>query len=205
MADPSVEVRPLQPSDGPALAALFTRSGSPCFCRYWHFRGTTDEWLERCHVYPTENEAELRESVASGSQRGIVAQLGDRAPEAALVGWMQVAPATELSKLYAQRHYRSLTLADRQDVWSIGCFLIDTECHGRGLAHALLQEGLRFAFSQGARAVEGFPRCEQSVTRPETVWTGPPRVFRAAGFEVVAAADTPYPVYRLLRPPSDVL
>ena len=29
-------------------SALFDAAGSPCFCRFWHFTGTNNEWLDRC-------------------------------------------------------------------------------------------------------------------------------------------------------------
>ncbi|HEX4515130.1 MAG TPA: N-acetyltransferase, partial [Polyangiaceae bacterium] len=49
-----------------ALADLFRACECPCFCRYWHFEGDKNAWLERCALTPAINEAELRADVLRG-------------------------------------------------------------------------------------------------------------------------------------------
>ena len=48
----AVRVEPLAPAHVPALARLFEACGSSCFCAYWHFEGTKNEWLDRCAHRP---------------------------------------------------------------------------------------------------------------------------------------------------------
>ena len=54
-----------------ALAALFERAESPCFCRYWHFEGDKNAWLDRCANRPrrTATRAAGRRSVAGSAAR----------------------------------------------------------------------------------------------------------------------------------------
>ena len=65
-----VDVRPLDGSNVDALIALFEASYSTCFCRYWHFTGNKNEWLERGAFRPEENIAELRAAVGTEQGRG---------------------------------------------------------------------------------------------------------------------------------------
>ena len=57
-----------------AWRALFDASNSTCFCRYWHFGGDKNAWLERCYVATGENRGELSEALAARSDeaRGVV-------------------------------------------------------------------------------------------------------------------------------------
>src|SRR5262249_28771934 len=59
----SVLVEPLSEATLSGLRALFDACHSTCFCRYWHFSGTKNEWLDRCANRPEENSAELEAAV----------------------------------------------------------------------------------------------------------------------------------------------
>src|SRR5262245_14366923 len=97
------EVMEVRAEHGPELAALFARTGSPCFCRWWHFSGDKNAWLDRCANAPEENRAELLASLGSGRDdaRGVVALTHD----GKVVGWTKLAPAAAVKKLYEQRLY----------------------------------------------------------------------------------------------------
>lgn len=187
-------------ADAAALAALFDREGSACFCRWWHFDGDKNAWLDRCAHRPEENRAELLADFASGTEevRGVIARDGER-----VVGWMKLTPASAVPKLYAQRPYRGLpcfaaaaaSADQRRDVFTVGCFLIDAELRRQGVARALLLEGIRIARAAGARAIEAFPRSAEGLP-PEEMWTGHYGTLIRAGFAVVDDS-TPYPVLRL--------
>ena len=125
--------REVDPSDFAALAALFERDHSPCYCRYWHFQGTNKEWEARCGLEPEENKKELERSLAIGETRGIVALDGD-----AIVGWMKVSRRGWVPKLLARSPYKNLDVPEDGDVFSIGCFLVDPACRRRGVARAML-------------------------------------------------------------------
>jgi GNAT superfamily N-acetyltransferase len=190
---PSFTTEPARPEHGAAIAALFAREGCACHCRWWHFEGDKNAWLGRIAHAPEQNRAEMLAALESGSDemRGVVALSADRA-----IGWMKIAPAPALAKLYAQKPYRGLSCfgGDRAGVFTIGCFLVDPEWRRRGVSRALVAAGLDLARQAGARAVEAFPRSGEPVSQ-ELLWTGPPDVFLAAGFELVDATG-PYPVLR---------
>ncbi len=187
-----VHVAPASPEHESGLTGLYERTGSPCHCRYWHFEGGSNDWLERCSQARSTNERELRRAVASRSDeaRGMVAL-----SKGVVVGWMKLSPASTVKKLYGQRLYRNLECfdGDRTGVFVVGCFLVDEDFRRRGVAEALLTGGIEAARVWGARSIEAFPR--NGDVPAEQLWTGPTSIFERAGFETVHDFR-PYPVLR---------
>jgi GNAT superfamily N-acetyltransferase len=196
-----LRVEPLGPGNVEAWLALFERAASPCFCRFWHFTGTKNEWLARCAT-GDENVDEARASATAGNDdaSGLVALDGDRA-----VGWLKVAPRRSLPKLRGLPIYRGLDLGPDEGVFSVGCFLVDPASRRRGVAGALLDAVPDFVRARGGSAVEAFPRHVHEThgarLHDEEAMMGPEALFVSRGYarlEVVPDfALTQYPVYRL--------
>lgn len=195
--DARFHVVPAAGAHAGGVAALFARADSPCYCRWWHFAGDKNAWGDRCANAPEESRRELLDAFAAGSDEasGMIALTGtgDRGE---VIGWMKLAPAASLSKLYAQRLYRNLPCfaGDRQGVLAIGCFLVDPAWRRNGVARALVAAGIVEARRRGARAIEAFPR-RADILAPEEMWTGPVGVLLECGFEIVSDF-APYPVLR---------
>lgn len=194
MSDAPFSCARLDRSLAEPLAGLFDRVGSSCFCRYFEFEGDKNAWLGRLAQEPDANRRELLLRAAEPRFAGVVATLRD----GTAIGWMKLEAATSLPKLYAQRTYRSLPCFDgpRTGVMTVGCFLVDPAWRRRGVAHALLRAGLELARSEGASAVEAFPRRAEGVDA-EQLFTGPLSLFTSEGFEIVSD-QTQYPVLRLV-------
>jgi ribosomal protein S18 acetylase RimI-like enzyme len=73
--------------------------------------------------------------------------------------------------------------------------LVDSAGRRRGVASALLRQGIELARARGAGAVEAFPRRAHGVV-DEQLWTGPLALFEREGF-VVVSEQAQYPVLRL--------
>ena len=209
---PALGVEPAGPQHAQGLVALFEAAGSPCYCRFWHFTGTNNAWLERSALAPEESRAELLAALAEGSDeaRGIVAIATIGTPEAEpprVVGWLKVAPAAIMTKAYDRRLYRKLPCfeGDRSGVLLISCALVHPEHRHRGVASALVGGAVQFATLCGARALEALPRRPKEPVSDEELWTGPMGAFTAHGFEIVNDFE-PYPVLRRdLAPTSERL
>jgi GNAT superfamily N-acetyltransferase len=192
--DDGLRVSRVEPAHAPALSALFDDTGFGCHCRFWHFQGTAREWLARCAHEPEVNREEAARAVAARSpdMRGFVAET----PDGSAVGWIKVAPATVLGKLYEQRLYKGLPVfeGDRTGVFTIGCLLVKEGWRRRGIARALLREAVETAADDGVRALEAFPRADTDVA-DAALMLGPLALFVEAGFGVVHDFR-PYPVLR---------
>ena len=193
---PAVRVAPLTADLLPAWAALFEASGSACFCRWWHFEGTKNEWLARCFEDPARNRAEQSELVERGAveARGLLALEGDR-DEA--IGWIKLAPRALLPKLRRQGAYRPLDLGDDDGVWSVGCLLVRPDRRRQGVARALVRAAPDQVRAWGGRAVEAYPHRVAHALHDEEAWMGPESVFVTERWQLVHDI-APYPVYRKL-------
>lgn len=187
-----MRIAPLTESDMPAFAALFRAAGSPCFCRFWHFTGDKNAWLERCAEAPEASLREQEDAVRRGGDdaRGLVAWDGDAA-----IGWMKLSPRAAVPKLRGLPVYRALDLGPDAGAWSIGCVLVHPERRGRGVARALVAAADAHVRAWGGRAIEAYPRRTREPMHPEQAMQGPLATYLAQGY-VEIAGEGQYPVLR---------
>ncbi len=193
----AVDVAPLAPESFDAFVGLFAEVPSSCGCRWWHFTGTKNEWLDRCAHRPEDNIEEARAAVLARdpSASGLLARARDARPSDAALGWMKLTPRALVPKLRRLPVYRSLDLGPEDTTFAIGCLLVHPKARHAGVARALLASAEPYARSRGALALEGYPRRSSEPLYDEEVWQGPERLFHEAGFVVVHDV-APYPVYR---------
>ncbi len=182
-------VVPLTAAHRDGFRALMDAAGLGCFCRYWHFVGTKNDWLERSALRPEENEAEQFRDPAADDARGLVAL-----QDGAVVGWLKVVPQPAAPKLLQQSVYKKLVQA-ASDVHAIACFLVHPDHRERGVARALLRAAPDFARAHGARELQAYPRRSDDRLPDGQALAGPEVLFRSEGFEL-AHDVPPYPVWR---------
>jgi GNAT superfamily N-acetyltransferase len=174
-----------------AWSRLFEACGCACYCRYWHFEGDKNAWLERCAFSPEASREEMRASL--DVPQGLVA-----VEEDLVLGWMKLVPRASVPKLRNQSVYRALDLGPDEGVYSVGCFLIHPEHRLRGVARALLAAAPEHVRALGGRAIEAYPRRWPEPLRDDEAWLGPLSLFEELGFTEVPdpRATRQYPVYR---------
>jgi GNAT superfamily N-acetyltransferase len=187
-------VSPAGPEHSAALEQLFAATCFGCYCRFWHFDGHARQWLMRCANTPELNAVEMRSALAEqrDDARGLVAH----APDGMLAGWLKLAPAPAVPKLYEQRLYKGLEIfsGDRSGVYAIACVLVHEAFRRRGVARALISAAVAHARALGAHSLEAFPRTDSDVA-DAALMMGPLAVYRELGFATLR--DTPpYPVLR---------
>ncbi len=188
-----IEVESFSPAHLDRFAKLFATASSSCFCRYWHFTGTKNDWLDRCAHRPEENLAEQSAAAreADGSARGLVAV--DHAAGDAVVGWMKLSPHESVLKLTSLPVYRALTAEPGS--WVVGCFLVSPGMRREGVARALLQAAESHVSAWGGRFLLGHPRRSNEPLHDEEAWQGPEKLFLELGYTPIHDV-APYPVYR---------
>lgn len=185
----SLQTEAAGPAHAATLAALFDAAGCPCHCRYWHFEGDKNAWLERCALFAHENQAEQASALAAGTPdaTGIVALLEGKA-----VGWLKLAPRASLGKLLRLGAYRPLALPPETGVLGIGCVLVHPEHRSQGVARAMIQRAVKHARALGAPAIEAYPLHAQERLRDDELGRGPEALYLSLGFvPLVAAAEVP--------------
>ncbi len=182
------------PEHTKGLEELFDAASSPCFCRFWHFNGTNNEWLDVCANAPRQNADALARALEERNDeaRGIVALNGSQ-----IVGWLKVAPAIVMRKAYERRFYKQLPVlqGDREGVFLIACALVHPAFRKQGVAKALVGAAVEAAPRLGATVLEALPCRPKEAVMDETLWTGPMGAFMAHGFVEVGGFDM-YPVLR---------
>lgn len=171
-----LKTRPLTRADASTLVTLFGKNGAcgGCWCMFWHLpRKDFDAGKAGA------NRDLLAERVADGRTSGVLAFDGDTA-----VGWAAVGPRLGFARVVA---HKNLQRGAGPEVWSIPCFYVPAAQRRRGVAAALLDAAVAYAFAQGATEVEGYPvRPKPNGTLPAAfAYTGTDGMFAKAGFTLV--------------------
>jgi GNAT superfamily N-acetyltransferase len=98
------------------------------------------------------------------------------------VGWVAIAPRTELRRIELSR---ATPRVDDEDVWVIPCITVRPSARGRGIAVALIRAAVAYAARWGAPAVEAYPRAGSLRTADDNAFFGTEPLFRRAGFKVI--------------------
>lgn len=143
----------------------------------------------------TPNKRRLERLVRADARPGLIAYA-----EGEPAGWCALAPRTEYPRLETSK---VMAPVDDQPVWSVVCFFVLKEWRGKGLSVRMLKEAARYAASNGARILEGYPTAARSRQSAAFVWTGLASAFESAGFKEVARRSPSRPIMRrTLRRPT---
>jgi GNAT superfamily N-acetyltransferase len=171
----NVEFHPLTPDRWNAFEALFGERGAcyGCWCMYWRLPSSV--WSRNTKE---QNKQGIKAIVESGPPPGLLAYVGDEA-----VGWVSLGPPEAFPHIERSRTLKRL---DGKPTWSVNCFFIAKPYRNSGLMLSLLQAGIEYARSRGARLIEGYP-VEPRGERVGTMdgFVGIASIFRKAGFRKV--------------------
>jgi len=167
------------------VEALFGQRGAcgGCWCMTWR--------LPRSKFNAGKGDANrraLQKLVKKGPTPGILAY-ADGKP----VGWCAVAPRSAYPALERSRILQPI---DDQPVWSISCLFVEKSHRCFGLSSKLIDAATKFAKSQGAKIVEGYPQIVDSELPAPFVWTGLDLSFTRAGFTEAARRSPKRPIMR---------
>jgi len=181
----SFEVHPLTPERWSDLRALFGERGAcaGCWCMWWRVPPAVFRAQQG-----SANHQALKGLVDSGVIPGLLGYV-DGLPSA----WCAVGPREHFPNL---ERSRTLKRVDARPVWSIVCFFVSPRHRRRGLTPELLRAAAAFAYSRGARIIEGYPLWHDPGTPSSRSYMGGLGAFLAAGFVEVAQTSK---VRRIVR------
>lgn len=147
-----------------------------CYCMFFHFSGTDEEWVERT---ASENRAAISDIIRGGKAHGLLAYVGGKP-----VGWCKVAPRLALPRL---SYYKDLQVDNADQVGSIVCFVIAKPYRGRGIARHLLDAACNILARRGFAFAEAYPR--KHVESDADNYPGRLKMYLAAGFTIFREGD----------------
>jgi GNAT superfamily N-acetyltransferase len=172
-----VKVVPLTADRWDDFVALFEQRGQRggmrnvpaygCWCMYWR-----DRSLE--HGEPKKQAMERL--VRAGREPGLLAY-GDAGEPA---GWVSVGPREDFPVLLRSPQYRPRETGGGDAVWALVCYVVDKPLRRTGLAAALLDAAIDYAFGHGASSLEAYPHKSERVN-----YMGHVELFERAGFAPV--------------------
>lgn len=158
--------------------------GSGCFCMYTRLtaelrrklppapKGVDPRWVGR-----SRNRIAMTALARRRRAPGLLAYV-----DGEVAGWIAVAPRPELARIDASK---ATPRIDDVAVWVVPCITVRRRFRGRGVAQALLRAAVAYAGSQGAPAVEGYPRASNERVHDDFAFIGTEALFRKAGFRKV--------------------
>jgi GNAT superfamily N-acetyltransferase len=174
------------------LETLFGARGAcgGCWCMAWRLSRAQFEKQKG-----PRNKKALKKLVAAGPAPGVIAYAGKEP-----IGWCALAPRESYPALDRSRVLGRL---DDLPVWSVSCFFVAKPFRGQGVTVALLEAAVKYALSQGAMVVEGYPQdLGQGRLPAPFVWTGLLPSFVQAGFVEVARRSRKRPIVRFSKLPA---
>ena len=151
--------------------------GAGCWCMYPRWTAAQTRDLSGPGTVTRRRRDAMTRLARRRRAPGLLAFEGDEP-----VGWIAVAPRTELARVESSR---ATPRVDAADVWVIPCVTVRKTARGRGVALALIRAAVAYAGEQGAPAVEAYPRAGAARTGDDNAYFGTEPLFRRAGFRVV--------------------
>ena len=183
----TLRFEPLTKASWPDLERLFGEKGAcgGCWCMYWRLEHRTYEANKG-----ENNKRALRQRVDNHHPLGVIAFDGTIP-----VGWCSLSPRADLIRL---ENSRTLKPLDNIDVWTISCLFVYRPYRKQNISTALVAAATRYAFEQGAPAVEAYPVVPKKHKIPDVfAFPGLVRAFTKAGFEVVQSVSTSRVIVRI--------
>jgi GNAT superfamily N-acetyltransferase len=158
-----------------------------CWCLVYRLDARTNRELSA-----GERREHLRRLCGESLPPGVLGYAGSE-----VVGWAGIAPRAEVRGI---RDNRKIPPVDDLPVWSLWCLKVRPGHRGRGVSVALIEGAVRFAFDNGAPAVESYPMDDPGHrVDPTAAFVGTRSMFEAAGFRMVTGtAATSAKVPRIL-------
>ena len=189
----STTIVPVTPERWPDFEDLFGKQGACYGCWCTHFRLPPAARRENDRE---RNKDHIRTRIEAGPPPGLLAFEDGRS-----VGWMQIGPRADVPEWNnSGRGSAPIEPTDAEDpsVWAISCFFLRSRVRGQGLTHQLVEGGIAFARSNGARLLEACPMDLSRDSRSIGLFVGSTRVFEKAGFERVIERKAGRPLVRLV-------
>lgn len=186
------KIRAVTPNDWHHVEMLFGSKGAcgGCWCMYWRVQRGGQTW-DAVRGNPAKQM--LRQLIKKGEVHALLAFHEGRP-----VGWLCAGPPTDFPRLSTVKALRHERLSE---TWAIVCLYLLPVVRRQGLGTRLIQAACDYAFTHGARVLEGYPvNVRSGSTMPGAfAWTGVPPMFENAGFKHVNPESEARGIWRMIK------
>lgn len=177
---------------GPAFAD--NPGWAKCYCHFYQ----VPKAIRWPSLDAAANRTAMTARIEASEMEGFLAYAGS-----VVVGWLNAQPYAKLPHCAARMGIAPPPLpVPAHEAAAIVCFVIAPGWRRRGVARALLEGALSSFAARGLRIVDAFPFKAGASTAPADHYHGPPSLFRAAGFAVLAEHANMTVMRKLLSPAS---
>jgi GNAT superfamily N-acetyltransferase len=180
-------VKPLSPDLAGDFLRFFDHERGPafadnpewakCYCHFYHVSRAID-WPS---LSAEDNRIAMRSRIEVGEMEGFLAYDADE-----VVGWMNAQPRHKVPHCFERMQTPASSLpCQAYEAAVIVCFVIAPELRRRGVARALLTEGVASLAARGIKLVDAFPFKAGDSETPADHYHGPLPLFLGEGFTVL--------------------
>jgi GNAT superfamily N-acetyltransferase len=179
-------VKPLSPDLAGDFLRFFDHERGPefadnpewakCYCHFYQVPRAID-WPS---LSAEDNRIAMRSRIEVGEMEGFLAYDADE-----VVGWMNAQPRHKLPHCFERMQVPASSLPCQEyEAAVIVCFVIAPELRRRGVARALLTEGVASLAARGIKLVDAFPFKAGDSESAADHYHGPLSLFLGEGFTV---------------------
>jgi len=179
----NIQIQPLLKESLPDFLHFFDNVGftdnpdwSGCYCKYFHFEGTTEEWRN------AKKDDNLRCSstlIESGTMKGYLAY-----DEGQPVGWCNANAKTEYELFKRRTEFQT---PEDDKIISVVCFVVAPDYRKKGLAGLLLKKVMDEYAGKDYQYIEAYPAPDATLDADN--FHGPLPLFLNNNFEIVKEID----------------
>jgi ribosomal protein S18 acetylase RimI-like enzyme len=158
---------------------------SDCFCYFYHFDGSDDEWIKRTRE---ENRQTVEVMIQTGKMKGYLAYSGEKP-----VGWCNVNDKQSFARLAT---IKEVWGEKKERICSIVCFVISLKNRRMGIASRMLEQICKDYSESPYDCLEAYPR-RGNLTNAEQ-YHGPVAMYLRAGFTIYRELNGYYIVRKKL-------
>ncbi|MFX0106014.1 MAG: GNAT family N-acetyltransferase [Candidatus Hodarchaeota archaeon] len=139
-----------------------------CYCHFYHFAGTTKQFLKRS---AEENRIKSKELILAGKMNGLIAYLDEKP-----VGWCNINSKENFARIPFEEE-----LNDK--IASLICFIIAPSYRKQGIARQLLRYVCSNFKAKGFDLIEAYPRKGKNLSDAHS-YRGPFSLYTSEGFTI---------------------
>lgn len=171
----TLEFHPVTPSRWKDFEKLFGDNGACGGCWCMSMRRSSSEFRK---TKGTGNKRAIKRIIDSGKPPGVIGYSNGEP-----IAWCCVGPREDFVRFQKSR---TLIPVDDQPVWCIPCLFIARAHRKANLSSKAVDAAAKYAFSKGARIVEGYPNDTHNKKWADPfAWMGLVSSFEKAGFVIV--------------------